>query len=77
MINGYLILLVINLVVPSLFEMLTSVKAEDMKLTASETAQLQPFADEAAKEVGLKMNPVFLFLLMTGTIYFSKFQAAK
>lgn len=76
-ISGYLLLMLINIAVPMLFEMLTSAKAKDIKLEAHEVNELTPFADAAAAQLSVKINPVFLFVAMTGSIYFAKFQALQ
>lgn len=75
LITGYLLLLVIDLFIPSLLAFLfkkRGIKKEDLKLTQNEIKDLGPLADEVAKELTGKISPLTLFVLSISGVYLSK-----
>lgn len=83
LIDGALFLMLIDLVIPLLITMLnnnfatTQIKVEDLQMTEKQKRDLTPVADQAARYLTLKMNPVWLLCICMAGIYGLNFMAAK
>lgn len=82
-ISGYMLLLAVDLIVPTALMFLLPAKKKGMaispaerkaslKLTPEELNELKPFAEAAASSLNVNMSPVTLFLIFTGVMYAGK-----
>jgi hypothetical protein len=77
-INGYMVLVIADFVIPSLISIALpmfsgyTIDTKVLKLDKQERAELKPFADEAAKSLVLNMSPLQLFLICLGSMYTEK-----
>lgn len=76
--NGYMVLMLADFVIPSLISialpMLSGyeIDTKQLKLDKDERRELKPFADEAAKSLVLNMSPIQLFIICMGSMYAEK-----
>ncbi len=78
LIDGYMLLIITDTIFPlgiSFFMkkfLKKDVSVKDIKLTAEEFTKLEPIADKTAEYLSLNMNPLLVFALSVGSIYFAK-----
>lgn len=74
-ISGALLILMIDLVIPNIMVFAnnkltkTKMKVKDLQLTKAQKDELIPLADEAAKKIALKGDPLTVFILSLVGIY--------
>jgi hypothetical protein len=82
-ISGALFLLFIDLVIPNLISTINNrvsrskIGAEMLKLTTDQRKELEPLAEEVARLINIKGNPVMILSLSLGAIYLSNFMVLK
>ncbi len=82
-ISGALLLMFIDLAIPNLLVFANNarskkkIKAKALQMTDEQKRQLEPFANEASKQLLLKGNPVQVFLIALISIYGLNFIALK
>jgi hypothetical protein len=82
-ISGALFLLFIDLVIPNLISVVNNrvsrskIGAEMLKLTTDQRKELEPLAEEVARLINIKGNPVMILSLSLGAIYLSNFMVLK
>ncbi|MFA5297632.1 MAG: hypothetical protein WC389_05425 [Lutibacter sp.] len=83
LISGALFLLFIDLLIPSIFVFANNrfskkkIKVDKLRLTENQKNQLEPLANEAAKQIMLKGNPVTVFAFALISIYGLNFMMLK
>lgn len=83
LITGYMLILVIDTAFPYLALMILKrsspkwalIKADEIKMSATEKKELEPIADEVAKMVFNNVNPVVAFFVVSGLMYVGKITA--
>lgn len=83
-ISGRMFLMMINFIAPEAFAMMYNlfnkkqkIKSDDLKLTDEEKNEVEPLADEVAREIMSNTSPMTQFLMYMGIIYGSKLMFAK
>ena len=82
-ISGYMLLLAVDLIVPTALMFLIPKKKKGaqisqaeqkarLKLTPEEINELKPFAEAAAAQLNVNMSPVTLFIVFAGVMYAGK-----
>jgi hypothetical protein len=74
-ITGALFMLFIDLVIPALITLINNkvskkkIRAEQLKLSNDQRKELEPIADEVAKQINLQGNPVTVLVASLAAIY--------
>jgi hypothetical protein len=82
-INGALLLLLIDVAIPSIITLINNkvskkkIKSSRLQLTATQRSELQPLADEAARQIQMQGSPVTMLMLGLFGIYFTNFMMLK
>ncbi len=83
LISGALLVLMIDLVFPNIIAVVNNkvskdkIKAKDLSLKNEQKKELEPMADEVAKEIQLKMNPLVALIVTLAGIYGVNLMALK
>lgn len=83
LITGALLLMMIDLAIPNIIAFANNkfsgkkIKARQLQLNESQKNELEPFANEAAKQLMIKGNPVSVFIVALVAIYGINFIALK
>lgn len=82
-ISGFLLLLVIDIIFPNIIMFVNNkfakekIKSKGLQLTKEQRNELQPIADEVAKEIMLNASPILILTLALGSIYFTNYLSLK
>lgn len=82
-ISGFLLLLIIDIIFPNIIMFInnryakTKIKSNQLQLSQTQRNELQPIADEVAKEIMINASPVLILILALGSIYFTNFLSLK
>ncbi len=82
-ISGALLILMIDLVIPNIMVFVNNkvtgekLKVKDLQLTRSQQSELQPIADEVAKNIALRGNPLTVLIVTLIGIYGINLMALK
>lgn len=72
LINGYMLILIIDTLVPRVLRFFSKKQLSDLKLTSEEIKELEPLADVVAKKMLSKLSPETLFFIMLSVFYSQK-----
>ena len=82
-INGTLLIFFIDTAIPMAISFLNNrfsdekVKASELQLTAAQKRDLQPIADEVAKQIAINGNPMTVFIISLVSIYAGNYISKK
>jgi hypothetical protein len=83
LISGTLLLMFIDLAIPNIISFVNNryskkkIKAKAMQMNDKQKSELEPFANEAAKQLLIKGNPVTVFIIALAGIYGLNFMMLK